>query len=252
MPEIKTLNDFIKYTKSLELAKYYVYAFYDIDDDSKKPFYIGKGKSGRCLDHIKRPDSSQKSERIKELLVKNKLGIDILRHGMDEPTAKLVEATCIDLLGVGELTNKVRGSSSMMGRITLNELQHLLLKEETEVLPEHAGLAFLLNSTYKSGMTSLELYEATRGIWANIPKDKKLRFAYATYGGLIMEVYEIDCWVKAGSQQYFTRDLNIDDNQNRFEFVGRIASKEVRGLYVGKLIKKPRSHGSPFVRVGVI
>ncbi len=107
---------------------------------------------------------------------------------MDEPTAKLVEATCIDLLGVGELTNKVRGSSSLMGRITLDELQYLLLKEETEIAYEHAGLAFLLNSTYKSGMSSLELYESTRGIWANIPKDERLRFAYATYGGLVMEV----------------------------------------------------------------
>jgi len=106
------LRDLSKYTKSLDLAKYYVYAFYDKEDEFKKPFYIGKGKSDRCLDHIKRPDESPKSERIKELLERKNLGIDILRHGMDESTAKLVEATCIDLLGVGELTNKVRGSSS--------------------------------------------------------------------------------------------------------------------------------------------
>lgn len=243
--------DFSKYTKSLALAKYYVYAFYDMEDEFKKPFYIGKGKSDRCLDHMKRPDNSPKSERIKELLKRKSLGIDILRHGMDESTAKLVEATCIDLLGVGELTNKVRGSGSLMGRITLNELQHLLLKEETEIAHEHAGLAFLLNSTYKSGMSPLELFESTRGIWANVPKDERLKFAYATYGGLIMEVYEIQGWVKAGSQQYFTRDLKITTDTNRSEFVGRIAAKEVRELYVGKLIKKSRSHGSPFVKVGI-
>lgn len=246
------MKDVSKYKKSLDMAKFYVYAFYDMDDEFKKPFYIGKGKSERCLDHIKRPDDSPKSERIKALLERKSLGIDILRHGMDEPTAKLVEATCIDLLGVGELTNKVRGSSSLMGRITLDELQHLLLKEETEVAHEHAGLAFLLNSTYKSGMSSLELYESTRGVWANIPKDHSLKFAYATYGGLIMEVYEIHSWVKAGTQQYFTRDLNISEDTNRSEFVGKIAAKEVRELYVGKLIKKPRSHGSPFVKVGVV
>lgn len=246
------MKDLTKYTTSLDLAKYYVYAFYDIEDASKKPFYIGKGKSSRCLDHLKRPDDSPKSERIKELIAQKKLGIDILRHGMDESTAKLVEATCIDLLGVGELTNKVRGSSSMMGRITIDELQHLLLKEETAIAPEHAGLAFLLNSTYKSGMSALELYESTRGIWANVPKDEGLKFAYATYGGLIMEVYEIQCWVIAGSQQYFTRDLTITANTNRSEFVGRIAAKEVRDLYVGKLIKKSRSHGSPFVKVGIV
>ncbi len=246
------MKDVSKYKKSLDMAKFYVYAFYDMDDEFKKPFYIGKGKSERCLDHIKRPDDSPKSERIKALLERKSLGIDILRHGMDEPTAKLVEATCIDLLGVGELTNKVRGSSSLMGRITLDELQHLLLKEETEIAHEHAGLAFLLNSTYKSGMSPLELYESTRGVWANIPKDDNLKFAYATYGGLIMEVYEIHSWVKAGIQQYFTRDLDIPADTNRFEFVGRIAAKEVRELYVGKLIKKPRSHGSPFVKVGVV
>ena len=245
------MKSLLKFTKSLSMANFYVYAFYDKEDVSKKPFYIGKGKSSRCLDHIKYPDESPKSVRIKDLFSKGNLGIDILRHGMDESTAKLVEATCIDLLGVGELTNKVRGSSSLMGRITLDELHHLLLQEETEIAPEHAGLAFLLNSTYKSGMSAIALYEATRGIWAKVPKDDSLRFAYATYGGLIMEVYEIECWVKAGSQQYFTRELTIPDDTNRSEFVGKIARKEIRDLYVGKLIKKSRSHGSPFVKVGV-
>lgn len=158
------MKDFSKYSKALGMAKFYVYAFYDTEDAAKKPFYIGKGKLERCLDHIKYSDDSPKSERINYLLKTGNLGIDILHHGMDEATAKLVEATCIDLLGVGELTNKVRGSSSLMGRITLDELNHLLLKQETEIAPEHAGLAFLLNSTYKSGMSALALYEATRGV----------------------------------------------------------------------------------------
>ncbi|EBW6301445.1 GIY-YIG nuclease family protein, partial [Salmonella enterica subsp. enterica serovar Weltevreden] len=171
------MKDFSKYSKALGMAKFYVYAFYDTEDAAKKPFYIGKGKSERCLDHIKYNDDSPKSERINHLLKTGNLGIDILRHGMDEATAKLVEATCIDLLGVGELTNKVRGSSSLMGRITLDELNHLLLKQETEIAPEHAGLAFLLNSTYKSGMSALALYEATRGVWAKVPKDENLQFA---------------------------------------------------------------------------
>ncbi|SCM52194.1 hypothetical protein BN1044_01665, partial [Hafnia alvei] len=85
---------------------------------------------------------------------------------------------------------------------------------------------------------------------SRIPKDESLKYAYATYGGLIMEVYEIQCWLKAGSLQYFTRDLTINSDTNRSEFVGRIAAKEIRDKYVGKLIKKPRSHGNPFVKVG--
>ncbi|EHF5036518.1 hypothetical protein AU059_002614, partial [Enterobacter hormaechei] len=65
-------------------------ADHDTEDVSKKPFYIGKGKSERCLDHIKCNDCSPKSERINHLLKTGNLGIDILRHGMDEATAKLV------------------------------------------------------------------------------------------------------------------------------------------------------------------
>ncbi len=101
-------------------------------------------------------------------------------------------ATCIGLVAAllatsgcgkkatGQVVAVVNGDE-----ITLDELNHLLLKQETEIAPEHAGLAFLLNSTYKSGMSALALYEATRGVWAKVPKDENLQFAYATYGGLV-------------------------------------------------------------------
>ncbi len=56
-------------------------------------------------------------------------------------------------------------------------------------------------------------------------------------------------WVKAGTQQYFTRD-NIKRDSDRWEFIGRKADDSVRKLYVGKVINRDRSYGTPFVKVG--
>ena len=240
------------YKKSLKNIDFYIYALCEINGEIRTPFYIGKGKGDRCLQHLKEKDSSDKKLKIIELISKNKLGIDILRHGIKtDATAKLIEATCIDLLGVGELSNKVRGSGTSMGRMTLEEVHCLQIGDETKIENEHQGLAFLLNSTYKSGMTELELFEATRGVWRNVPRDEEIKYAYATYGGIIKEVYEINCWVKAGAQQYFTRELRSDIS-SRWEFVGKKADNDIRKLYVGKLINKDRSFGTPFVRVGNI
>ena len=59
----------------------YVYLYCEITEDNKrKPIYIGKGKSDRCLSHLSDLDniSSIKSKKIRYLLSENKLGIDIL------------------------------------------------------------------------------------------------------------------------------------------------------------------------------
>ena len=77
------------------------------------------------------------------------------------------------------------------------------------------------------------------------------KYAYATFKGVVKEVYEIHTWVPAGTQEYFTRTLDPDRiKKARWEFVGRKAPKELRELYNGKIIERKRSYGDPFIRVG--
>ena len=234
---------------------HYVYAFVEVSDNSEDIFYIGKGKGNRCLEHLKNTSSNAELlARIHKCVSNNQLRIDIVRHGLSDPQAKAIEATCIDLLNVNQLTNRVRGHGISLGRMSLEETLSMNNYAEPIVIPfEHRGLAFLLNKTYKSGMTSLELFERTRGVWRGVPVEKDLPFAYATYAGIVKEVYKINCWLPAGTQQYFTRDqARIESKAKRLEFVGSLAPDEVRGLYIGKKIKKQRSYAQPFVVVGLM
>lgn len=245
------MRDYDIYKKTLSQIDYYVYALCEVVNNKKIPFYIGKGKGGRCLHHLSNNENGDKSEKISKLIELGGLHIDILRHGIkDEETARLVESTCIDLIGVGDLTNKVRGAGKDLGRISIDELHNLLTNDAVRVLPEHSGIAFILNKTYKSGMSAIQLYESTRGVWAKVPRSKEIKFAYATYAGIVKEVYEVHGWVKAGTQQYFTRNIKKNPDTNRWEFIGRIADDSVRNKYIGKIIDKDRSFGDPFVKVG--
>ena len=76
-------------------------------------------------------------------------------------------------------------------------------------------------------------------------------YAYATFKGVVKEVYEIHSWVPAGTQEYFTRNLTPERlAKARWEFVGRKAPEKIRSLYVGNIIERKRSYGDPFIKVG--
>ncbi|QJD77271.1 hypothetical protein [Spirosoma rhododendri] len=119
----------------------------------------------------------------------------------------------------------------------------------TQVLPEHKGLAFIITKSYKKDMSAEALYEATRGVWKDVPEhDASFLYAFATCKGIVKEVYEIEQWEKAGTKPY-TMVSHADTNlTNRWEFVGHVAPESVRSLYIGKKIV--RSYGSPFKKVG--
>jgi hypothetical protein len=235
--------------------KSYVYVYCEIEENNKRlPVYIGKGKQGRCLSHLDNLNdtSISKNRKIKTLLDEKKLGIDILAFGIDDKTALAIESACIDLMGIDNLTNQIRGKGDNVKRISISELSSLILDKPVKVKPEHSGCAILINRDYKSTFGDLEIFEYTRGIWTKgmktIAGDSK--YAYATFKGVVKEVYEIHSWVPAGSQEYFTRVLDPKKVNERWEFVGRKAPEEVRKRYVGKLIEKPQSQGNPFVKVG--
>ena len=148
------MKSFKKYKSVLSEIAYYIYALCEINGEDRIPFYIGKGKSDRCLQHLDTDEDDARSKKIKFLIKEDRLGIDIIRHGIKtDKEAKIIEATCIDLLGVGNLTNKVRGSGVDMGRVSLEEIYSLCSGKTIKIKPKHAGIAFLLNSTYKSGMS---------------------------------------------------------------------------------------------------
>ena len=101
----------IKYEITPEVARIlmsYVYVY--IDPRNGKPFYIGKGKGNRLFAHLKDRSDKQKVARIAEIRRGRKEPrIEILRYGLSDLEAHLVEAASIDLIGKAMLTNRMAG-----------------------------------------------------------------------------------------------------------------------------------------------
>lgn len=249
------IYDFIKNNKFFfNQLKSYVYAYCEIGEDNKRnPIYIGKGKKDRCLAHLKDLDkkNDNKSKKIQDLISKNKLGIDIIAYGLDDKTSFAIESACIDLMGIENLTNLVKGKGDNIKRFPIEELKNIILDDPVEIDKEDSGVAILINRDYKPQFGDLDIFEYTRGIWSKnmVSIAKGARYAYATNHGVVKEIYEIYEWVPAGTQQYFTRVLDPDKVKNRYEFIGKLAPDNVREKYKGKLIKKERSYGNAFIKV---
>lgn len=80
------------------------------------------------------------------------------------------------------------------------------------------------------------LYEATRAHWSakkdgRIPKTK---LALAVHEGEVIEVYRIAAWLPANSTMKYFRMDNAEGS--RHEFVGEIAERRVRDMYLGALV----------------
>ncbi|EOA9034778.1 hypothetical protein ACIMS2_002162 [Vibrio harveyi] len=101
-----------------------------------------------------------------------------------------------------------------------------------------------INRMFEESMTSEALYEATRGIWKIGSRREKLEIAFSVYKGEIKEVYTVHNWLPAGSTPYQTRALDESKKDGRWEFVGQVASDEVRDKYLGKSVSAYFSKGN--------
>ena len=100
----------------------------------------------------------------------------------------------------------------------------------------HNAILITINRLYRSGMSSQELYEATRGIWKVGHRRAKADYAFAVYRGIVREVYRIHRWHPAGTLPYETRDDTDFRGSGRWEFEGEIA-QDIREIYVANSVR---------------
>ena len=235
-----------------ETLGHYVYVY--VDPRNKKPFYIGKGKDNRALEHLLAKDdpNREKAKKLKEIDDAGKdPDIYLLRYGLTDADARMVEAATIDLIGLDELTNKMRGSGKGAGPLQWRDLNEVMNAESVQIAQDHPAILININRSYKTGISKEELYEVTRGIWAaNINRARQVKYAMSVFQGVVKAVYEPQKWAEAGTwaDEYKTRPReDIDPAYNshwngRIEFKGDCAPSEIRKKYVGKLVGKHRQN----------
>lgn len=170
--------------KTKEELKYYVYVL--IDPRDNKIFYVGKGNSNRVFSHIEESIESLrdtgKLETIRAIKRNNQeVKHYIIRHGLEESEALLVESVLIDFLTfkdfleVSKITNIVAGHHSFnQGIKTIEECEILYNCKELDSKDiKHNILVININKTFDTGKKKSKsenpiyerpnIYEATRG-----------------------------------------------------------------------------------------
>ena len=193
---------------------YYVYLY--VDPRTGKPFYVGKGKGERVLSHFGEVGESRKLEVLKELQTEGREPmLEVLAHGLPNgETAFRIEAAVIDLLGLKDLTNSVRGWKSIqLGRMPLNQLVGYYAAKPIEITDP--AILIRVNRLYRHAMSEEELYDVTRSIWKVGDRKSRAKYALAVFEGVVREVYEIEKWHPAGTTEYKTRALENGNAASR-------------------------------------
>ena len=207
-----------------ERIGYYVYILKDPRNDTI--FYVGKGKGNRLFQHVQcaleNATDNDKYNLIREIHKDGKeVEHFILRHGLEEKLSLEIESTIIDLLGIENLTNSVKGHDTWeRGLKTVDEVfQHYDAKAVTFDEP---CIIININRLYTRGISAQKLYDSTRASWIVGTKRDRAKFAIASYRGLVREVYEIEKW---------------QPNGDRWEFIGKVAEDKIRDKYLNQSLE---------------
>lgn len=234
----------------IDRLKHYIYLY--IDPRNDEIFYVGKGRGNRAFSHLKDKKEGEKARRINDI---RKMGyeprIEILIHGIESDLEiKKIEASIIDLIGLGNLTNSIRGHGSReYGRMSIDQINSIYNANEVGI--KEPSILININQSYYYGISEVELYDATRSAWV-VGKDKEnAEYAFAVYDGLIKEVYQIVAWFPNNSTFNVRKSEKTDLNEDRWEFVGKLANDEIRNKYINKNVANKIGPRNPITYINV-
>lgn len=217
-----------------EKIGYYVYVLRDPRNSSI--FYIGQGVGNRIFQHVfcalKTDIESDKLNLIREIHNLNmEVEYYILRHGLLKEQALEVESACIDLLGLENLTNIVKGHNNWeRGLKTIDEIVQLY--DAKTIIVEEPAVMITINKVYRRFMTAEELYNSTRSSWKIAHwRISKIKYAIASFRGIVREVYTVEDWHKT-------------EDGKRWCFTGKVAESEIRDKYINQSLENYIKKGS--------
>ncbi|MFY9158455.1 LEM-3-like GIY-YIG domain-containing protein [Aquirufa ecclesiirivi] len=243
--------------KTQEELKFYVYVL--IDPRDNKIFYVGKGLGNRVFSHINEalvnPSISEKLETIRAIKLANlQVKHFIVKHGLEENEALIVESVLIDFLTfrdfaeIAKISNIVAGHHSFnQGIKTVDECEILYNCEELKKEDiQHKVLVININKSYdnkrkkKSDNPDYDrpnIYEATRGWWV-LDKNRAENSDYvlAEYRGVIRAIFKPEKWVQ---------DIEHRGTK-RWGFEGsEVTDTQIVDIYLNKEIQKIKGMSNP-------
>lgn len=229
---------------------YYVYALVDPKDG--KIFYIGKGHDDRVFAHARdalKPSDvtpSDKIEIIRRIIKRGeKVKCLILRHGLREHEALIVESVLIDLL-----TNKETKQRKIDAKMTNlqcgHDMRELGIRNAKELDAQYSSTPLAnvndklviinINRTYKA---NISIYDATRKSWRlSKPRADQADYVLSEYQGVIRAVFKMD-------DKKWQPEPTPVGKPSRYFFTGyEVTDPAVLSMYMNKQITK--RHGDSY------